>query len=172
MSNVAQKNSKAFIQTLVDGGWFPKESAFRLRMNLEARQALSHALLTGDATLFSRLIEAIPALADKQKIKDYVIEKMPFQICKAQGQFAKDKNRWDFFAEGIIANFNLMDCLVFSKSGKGTIRFDISDIAPDEFISITADILVLNRKIFSKDQIDHLTDVLQKISVRQNSTYA
>jgi hypothetical protein len=172
MRSAPKKNNKAFIQTLNEGGWFPKESAFRVRMNIEARQALLHALATGDITIFGRLIDAIPSSPDKEKIKSFVIEKLPFQISKPHGQFAKDKGRWAFLAEGIIANFNLMDSLVVSKSAKGAIRFDVGDIALEEFVSIAADVFVLNRRAFTKEQIDHLIDVLQNISTRKNTTYA
>lgn len=171
MKKPTQTNNKAFLQTIAEGGWFPKESAFRIRMNQEARQALFHALSNGDTTLFARLVEAIPSVTDREKIKNFVIAKLPFQICKSTGKFLKDKGRWEFLAEGIIANFNLMDSLVVSKSSKGVIRFDVGEVAPEEFISIAADVLVLNRRIFSKEQIDHLADVLNNILTRKTKSY-
>ena len=172
MSLPPKNEFKTFLKSLQDGIWYPNEFTFRHRMNLEAKHALVHSLKNKDITLFTRLIEAIPNAADKIKIKKYAIEKLPFQIKQSSGLFAIDTDRWLFFSLGIISNFNLMDPFIASRATKGAIRFDAGDIAPEEFISIVADVLVLNRRTFDKEQIDHLIDVLQNISTRKNTTYA
>lgn len=171
--NKSPKNEfKAFIGRLHDGFWYPNESNFRHRINLEARHALVHFLKNKDVTLFSRLVDSIPNAHDKLKIKQHAAEKLPLQIKGESGLFIVDKQRWQFFKMGIIANFNLMEPLIVSKSSRGIVRMDVGNITPEELISIAADVIVENRRSFSKEQIDHIIDLLQNISKRQNTTYS
>lgn len=164
--NVNKLDKKDFLR-LMDGIWDPQNHFFRERYNLFFREGVMNIFKHGDTGEISKLITFIPCEKSKLELIHRIESNFPLSWSKKTNSFKLKKSvndtplnadKVEKFA--VIPPINIT--LSENQMGEG-ILIEKTFVTKHEFVDFILDTIVLNRHVFSLENLEQIETTLEKI---------